>query len=330
MKHHVQNCICFGRIEVDLRGHAVFRGGSRIALQEQPMQILLALLEAPGEVVTRDTLRNRLWGAETFVDFNQSLNSAIRRLRHALEDDPHDPVYIETIPRVGYRLIADTSASVSSKADWFDAGAGTEFPRSSEPMPARRWKPSWPGAGRRFNPAIAAWSLVVFAGSMLIVGQYRLDSRPLEHNQAVQNAVVRTQPATVVVLPFRNLTGKKEDEAFVEGITDAVTTKLAERPELRVAAGTPAQFVLHRQGVGAESQPAINSPVLEGAMHRRKDRVWITTRLFDPSNRTYLWASTYSEQASHLSSNEINVAEDVARHVGSRLAHNPGSQQKGK
>lgn len=292
------------------------------------MQVLLALLEAPGEVVTRDALRRRLWGAETFVDFNQSLNSAIRRLRQALEDDPHDPAYIETIPRVGYRLIADTFASGSAKPDCFEAGASTEFFQKSEPAPARWWKRSWTGVSRRINPVITVWSLVLFAGAMLIVGQFRLGRGPMVQNDAAQRAIVHTQPATVVVLPFRNLTGKEEDEDFVEGITDAVTTELAEQPELRVAAG--AQSVPDKQGIGAVPQLSINSPVLEGAVHRRRNRVWITTRLFDPKNRTYLWASTYSEQVSDLSSNEINVAEDVARHVDSQLANNLTSRQSGK
>lgn len=85
--------------------------------RKQPFQILLALLEAPGDVVTRDALRRQLWGAETFVDFNQSMNSAMRRLRQALGDDPHDPTSIKTIPRVGYRFIAETDLSSGYKAE---------------------------------------------------------------------------------------------------------------------------------------------------------------------------------------------------------------------
>lgn len=143
-------------------------------------------------------------------------------------------------------------------------------------------------------------------------------------NDAARRVIAHAQPATVVVLPFRNLTGKEDDEDFVEGITDAVTPELAEQPELRVAQSVP-----NKQGIGADSQQAINSPVFEGAVHRRRNRVWITTRLFDPKNRTYLWASTYSEQVSDLSSNEINVAEDVARHVDSQLAPTISFRSKG-
>lgn len=295
------------------------------------MQILLALLEAPGEVVTREALRARLWGAETFVDFNQSLNSAVRRLRQALEDDPHDPVYIETIPRVGYRLISETSAFGLETADFFETGTRTELFPNCAPAPAQWWKGSWTGIASWINPVAAIWALVALAGSALIVGQLRLNSHPLQKSQTPPPTIKRGQPAAVIVLPFRNLTGNKDNELLVDGITDAVTTKLAEQPGLRVAPGyPPAQLVHGKLMSGIDSQQATNSPVLEGAVHRRRDQVWITTRLFDPKNRTYLWATTYTEQASDLRSNEIVVAEDVARHVDSQLATDLASQKTGK
>lgn len=95
----------FGPFGLDTGTHALSKEGTRIALQEQPFQVLLALLEDPGQVVTREALRLRLWGTSTFVDFDQSLNSAVRRLRLALDDNSRTPVYVETIPRVGFRLL---------------------------------------------------------------------------------------------------------------------------------------------------------------------------------------------------------------------------------
>ncbi len=95
----------FGRFVLDTGAHALVKDGSRLAIQEQPFQVLQALLECPGQVVTRDTLRMRLWGTDTYVDFDQSLNSAVRRLRIALADNSREPLYVETIPRVGFRLL---------------------------------------------------------------------------------------------------------------------------------------------------------------------------------------------------------------------------------
>jgi len=98
--------IRFGTFEVDLRAGELRRNGSRIRLQEQPFQILLALIERPGDVVTRDELQKKLWAADTFVDFDHSLNAAIRRLRDALGDSAENPRFVETVARRGYRFIA--------------------------------------------------------------------------------------------------------------------------------------------------------------------------------------------------------------------------------
>ena len=98
--------IQFGVFEVDLRAGELRRNGSRVKLQEQPFQILTLLLERPGEVVTREELRTRLWPADTFVDFDHSLNAAVRRLRDALGDSAENPRFVETVARRGYRFLA--------------------------------------------------------------------------------------------------------------------------------------------------------------------------------------------------------------------------------
>ncbi len=97
----------FGNFEVDTGAHALLKDGARLSIQEQPFQVLLALVENPGQVVTREALRVRLWGTDTFVDFDQSLNSALRRLRLALDDNSRDPIYVETIPRIGFRFLPE-------------------------------------------------------------------------------------------------------------------------------------------------------------------------------------------------------------------------------
>jgi DNA-binding winged helix-turn-helix (wHTH) protein len=95
-----------GAFELDPRSRELRDGTTRIRLQSQPFEILRALLERPGDVVTRDELRDRLWPNGTFVDFEHSLNTAIRRLRVALGDHAGKPVFVETVPRCGYRYIA--------------------------------------------------------------------------------------------------------------------------------------------------------------------------------------------------------------------------------
>src|SRR5690348_16856821 len=99
----------FGVFEADFRSGELRKHGLKIKVQEKPLQILSVLLEQPGEVVTRDELRQRLWPADTFVDFDHGLNSAINKLRDALGDSAAKPRYIETLSRRGYRFVADVS-----------------------------------------------------------------------------------------------------------------------------------------------------------------------------------------------------------------------------
>src|SRR5512146_634098 len=100
------NPVRFGAFELDLRAGELRKNGAKIKLQEQPLQVLGMLLERPGEAVTREELQRKLWSGDTFVDFEHSLNAAVKRLREALSDSADNPRFIETLPRHGYRFIA--------------------------------------------------------------------------------------------------------------------------------------------------------------------------------------------------------------------------------
>src|SRR5208283_3365870 len=104
--------VCFGLYEVDLHAHELRKGGLRLKIPHQSFQILAMLLERPGEVVSREDLRRKLWPSDVFVNFEASLNSAVQRLRSALQDTSLEPRYIETLPRVGYRFMASVESLV--------------------------------------------------------------------------------------------------------------------------------------------------------------------------------------------------------------------------
>ena len=105
----------FGLFEANKVDGTLRRSGTKVKIQEQPFRLLLLLLERPGDVVTREELRQRLWPDGTYVDFDGSLNVILKRLRAALDDDPENPRFIETIPRRGYRFIAPVSVMRKAK-----------------------------------------------------------------------------------------------------------------------------------------------------------------------------------------------------------------------
>ena len=143
----------FGAFELDLRSGELRKKGTRVPLQEQPFRVLARLLVCPGELVTREQLRQELWPADTFVDFERGLNAAMRRLRDALGDSAEVPLFVETIPRRGYRFIAPVAQPQS-----IDVPAA----------PADRWPP-------QFQPRYAFWLggvllLTILAGWQLARG----------------------------------------------------------------------------------------------------------------------------------------------------------------
>src|ERR1035437_10522227 len=149
--------IRFGVFEVDLQEAELRKSGIRIKLQEQPFQILTILLERPGQTVTREELRRQLWPADTFVDFDHSLNSSIKKLREALGDNSENPRFIETLHRRGYRFIASVDGARAS------AAGQTELPSEpAQPVPAAR--ADWKQAARWWK-----WTAVVVLAVLAVL-----------------------------------------------------------------------------------------------------------------------------------------------------------------
>jgi len=133
------NVVRFGLFELDLQVRELRKSGIKIKLQDQPFQILAMLLERPGEIVTREALQRRLWPEDTFVDFDLSLNSAVRKLRQALADDSENPRYIETLYRRGYRFIGQVNggAAAAEPVAVSATAAPAQTAVSAEPVPAK-------------------------------------------------------------------------------------------------------------------------------------------------------------------------------------------------
>ena len=134
MPNYEFRVVRFSVFEVDLRAGELRRNGIKVKLQNQPFQILAMLLERRGEVVTREELHSRLWSADTFVDFDNGLNSAIRRLRDALGDSAENPTFVETLGHRGYRFIAAVEGSPArGSKSWLHRSGGNQLPGIAGP-----------------------------------------------------------------------------------------------------------------------------------------------------------------------------------------------------
>ena len=205
----------FGAFEFSPRLRELRKQGIRVKLQEQPCQVLSLLLERADDVVTREEFRQRLWSVDTFVDFDDGLNTAIRKLREALEDSTEGPGFIETLPRLGYRFTAAVEVLSGEPPPTAEAA---HTPTRSEPSPQwRRSKALW---------VTVALTAILMAG----VSAWHLRSP-----QPVPAAI-----KSLAVLSLENLSGDPSQEYFADGVTDALTTELARIGSLRVTSRTSA------------------------------------------------------------------------------------------
>jgi len=298
----------FGVFELDPAAGELRKRGVRIKLQDQSLQILRILLEHPGEIVTKDELRRQIWTSDTFVDFDHGLHSAMARLREALGDSSESPVFIETLPRRGYRFIA----SVQTIQD----AAGTESSRFPEPAP----KPS-PHRLRWFVGSLLAG----LAGGALLLGIVfglnlggarrwlrRQSNRPIH---------------SLAVLPFENLSADPAQEYFTDGMTEALITDLAQIEHLRVISRTSVmRFKSSSKSLPDIARELNVEAILEGSVLRSGNRVRVTALLVDATNDQHLWAGTYERDLGDILMMQGEMSRAIADEI--RVQLTPQQKQR--
>ena len=280
----------FGVFELDRRSGELRKEGVRVRLQEQPLRVLDALLSEPGEPVTREVLRQRLWPDETFVDFDNGLNRAINRLRAALGDEAGSPRFIETLDRRGYRFIAPVGG--------VDAPAATRPPAAA--TSAARWK----------SPA--GW----IAASVAVMGLVAAAIALGPARWRTTGPADRTPMGLLAVLPLANLTGDPAQEYFSDGMTDALITNLASLPALRVISR---QSVMRYKG-SAKPLPEIARElgvegVVEGSVVRSGGRVRINAQLIHAATDRHLWARSFERRLEDVLVLQGEVSRAIAAEV---------------
>ena len=278
----------FGPFEFDEAAGQLRRGGVLLKLQDQPGRVLLLLLRSARQLVSRDEFREYIWPAGTLVDFEHGLNTAIKKLREALGDSPEHPLYIETVPRRGYRFVAAVSARLPSQLS-----------------------PGLEGKQRTGRVARVP-QLGVLAAMLLAVSAFALRFRPAPAAAAIRS---------LAVLPLSDVSPGHSDAYFADGMTEALVTEIAQISGLRVISRTS---VLPYKNA-ARTLPKIArelgvDAVIEGSVARAGMRVRITVQLLEATTDRHLWAASYERDYRDELAVQDEVARDIALQVQMRLA----------
>ena len=311
----------FGTYEVSLQSGEVRKAGVKIRVQQQPLKLLEVLLERPGEVVTREELRSRVWPNDSFGDFDQAVSIAIAKLRSALGDSAENPRYIETLPKRGYRFIADVSfvdaeghirrpESLPADSPGTDSvhqiqgnglavlpvtGSGPQLQSPGLTVAPQR---QWP-RGRIILAVALVVSLAVL--SVLLFRSHGRAPTPIR---------------SLAVLPLENLSGDASQRYFSDGMTDQLITDLAQISALKVISRTSVMaYEGARKPLPQIARELHVDAVVEGTVLRAGDQVRITAQLIDASTDKHLWSQSYEGELKDTLALQDRVARAIAEQI---------------
>jgi TolB-like protein/DNA-binding winged helix-turn-helix (wHTH) protein/Flp pilus assembly protein TadD len=295
----------FGLYEVDLDSGEMRKAGLKIQVQPQPLKVLEALLEHPGEVVTRDELRSRIWPSESFGDFDQAVNVAVAKLRSALGDSADNPKFVETLSKRGYRFIAEVSV--------IDADARTKTPESAsgsvpgtDPGHQLQGAALAPAPKRRLWPA--RWVIVALA---VVLSLLILAVRLFRSNGRGPAGI-----RSLAVLPLENLSGDVSQNYFADGMTDELITDLAQISALRVISRTSVMvYKGARKPLPQIARELKVDAVVEGTVLRSGEQVRITAQLIDAASDKHLWSQSYEGELRDSLALQNRVARAIADQI---------------
>ena len=297
----------FAAFELNLETHELLRNGRPAKLGPQALRLLVFLASHPGRLVTREEIRKEIWSDTTFVDFEQGINKSVRQIRDALNDDADKPRFVETLPRRGYRFIANVELPENNSAG---------VPVAAPPLATPPYSPpEFPVAHKRL---LSKRRVAAALGVLALIVAFQLGGR-LERGR-----VSPAQPAiqAIAVLPFENLSADSSQDYFAAGITEELTTDLANIGAVRVISHTSAiQFQGGRKSLSQIARELKVDGIVEGAVQRSADRVRITAQLIRVAGDEHIWAATYDRQGNDMFGAEEDVARAIAGAVRLKLTN---------
>ena len=312
-----------GLFEIDLASGQLHKNGRKLPLQEQPFRVLAILLERPGEVVTRQELQARLWPADTYVGFDEGLNTAIRKLRTAFGDSAGNPRFIETLPRRGYRFIAPVTETTTANglpaiANVAGIREDNAIDDSEEAVSLPDYSALAPEGGKW------PWKTAVLMTAFLVLALTVVAYVMRKHSSPGSGPAKRSMLA---ILPFQNLSNDPGQEYFSDGLTEETITDLGQlSPEnLGVIARTSAMAYKHTdKTIGQIGRELGVDYILEGSVRREGGKARVSAQLIRVSDQTHLWAENYDRELADM----LDVQNDLGRSIAEQVSANLTPQRQ--
>jgi TolB-like protein/DNA-binding winged helix-turn-helix (wHTH) protein/Tfp pilus assembly protein PilF len=314
----------FAEFELDGGRYELRRGERVLKLEKLPMELLVLLVERDGQLVTRDEIVEKIWGKDVFLDTEHGINTAIRKIRQTLDDDPENPRFVQTVTGKGYRFIAVTS-TIPAKGN---GHASTSAPALADERPA-----STPPAERngnvsgitsvepapeerpRFGRTIQIAGLALLALIGIVAVAFGLNVRRVRDRLFSPSHRLRIH--SLAVLPLENLSADPAQEYFADGMTDELITMLAKNTELGVVSHTSVmQYKKVHRPLPAVARELGVDGILEGSVERSGNRVHINVQLIYAPQDRHFWAESYDRDLNDLGSLQSELAGTIASEVG--------------
>jgi TolB-like protein/DNA-binding winged helix-turn-helix (wHTH) protein/Tfp pilus assembly protein PilF len=318
-----------GLFEIDVAAGELRKNGRRLPLQEQPFRVLAMLLERPGEVVTRQELQARLWPVDTYVGFDEGLNTAIRKLRIVFGDSAGNPRFVETLPRRGYRFIAPvTEAAIATDSSAIVEVTGLTDDKDTPVSSGQAV--STPAVSTLHEPVLVraerkrSWKTAVLVIALLVLA-FTVATYIVRTRRSVSSAPAKR--AMLAILPFQNLSNDPKQEYFSDGLTEETITDLGQlSPEnLGVIARTSAMAYKHTDKTISQIGRELGVDyILEGSVRREGGKARVSAQLIRVSDQTHLWAQNYDRELEDL----LDVQNDLGRSIAEQVSANLTPQQK--
>jgi TolB-like protein/DNA-binding winged helix-turn-helix (wHTH) protein/Tfp pilus assembly protein PilF len=314
-------------LELDRVAYELRRSGRALKLERIPMEILFLLIERKGQLVSREDIIARIWGKDVFLDTDNSINSAIRKIRQVLKDDPENPTFIQTVTGKGYRFIAPVPVPVAAAVNEVaipDRDPGALNPVVKVQAVEAGFVPSLPSGRYRW----LQWIVPGVALAMLLAtGTYLLHRRTRSPSAATPHR------AMLAVLPFANLSSDPEQEYFSDGLTEETITDLGEinPDQLGVIARTSSTSYKHTTKTIAQIGKELGVDyILEGSVRREGGVARVSAQLIQVKDQVHLWAHNYDREPGGLLALQDELGRAIAQQVQVKLAPSYGNRSINK